>query len=188
MRASPRTDPPTRPHRCPDPTQQLPPYSPYGYDPYATGQYGRQYPPGATAARSALAQVATLAVGGGRGGGASRCRPGDRVGGRQQLETGDGRRAAADAGTNHDDHQDADDDAVAAAAAADRPGADHHTAQRVRYARRNRDGGLRGQRQRQGDQHHLRRHRQRAADRVQRRPAVAQGSGVAQPGRGIQRA
>ena len=31
---------------APNPTQPLPPYSPYGYDPYATGQYGPQYPPG----------------------------------------------------------------------------------------------------------------------------------------------
>ena len=30
----------------PAPTEQLPAYSPYGYDPYATGQYGAQYPPG----------------------------------------------------------------------------------------------------------------------------------------------
>ena len=32
--------------QVPDPTQQLPPYSPYGYDPYATGQYGPPYQPG----------------------------------------------------------------------------------------------------------------------------------------------
>ncbi len=32
--------------QVPDPTRQLPPYSPYGYDPYATGQYGTgQYGP-----------------------------------------------------------------------------------------------------------------------------------------------
>jgi hypothetical protein len=31
---------------APPPTEQLPAYSPYGYDPYATGQYGPQYPPG----------------------------------------------------------------------------------------------------------------------------------------------
>jgi Mycobacterium membrane protein len=31
---------------APAPTEQLPAYSPYGYDPYATGQYGPQYPPG----------------------------------------------------------------------------------------------------------------------------------------------
>ena len=34
---------------APPPTEQLPAYSPYGYDPYATGQhdqYGGQYPPG----------------------------------------------------------------------------------------------------------------------------------------------
>ncbi len=30
----------------PPPTERLPAYSPYGYDPYATGQYGAQYPPG----------------------------------------------------------------------------------------------------------------------------------------------
>lgn len=29
-----------------DPTRQLPQYPPYGYDPYATGQYAPQYPPG----------------------------------------------------------------------------------------------------------------------------------------------
>jgi hypothetical protein len=29
-----------------NPTQQLPPYSPYGYDPYATEQFGPPYPPG----------------------------------------------------------------------------------------------------------------------------------------------
>ena len=32
--------------QVPDPTQQLPPYSPYGYNPNATGQYGPPYPPG----------------------------------------------------------------------------------------------------------------------------------------------
>ncbi len=32
--------------QVPDPTRQLPPYSPYGYDPYATGQYRPPYPPG----------------------------------------------------------------------------------------------------------------------------------------------
>jgi hypothetical protein len=31
---------------APNPTEELPAYSPYGYDPYATGQYGAQYPPG----------------------------------------------------------------------------------------------------------------------------------------------
>jgi Mycobacterium membrane protein len=31
---------------APNPTEQLPAYSPYGYDPYATGQYGAQYPSG----------------------------------------------------------------------------------------------------------------------------------------------
>jgi MmpS family membrane protein len=31
---------------APAPTERLPAYSPYGYDPYATGQYGPQYPPG----------------------------------------------------------------------------------------------------------------------------------------------
>ena len=30
----------------PPPTEQLPQYGSYGYDPYATGQYGTQYPPG----------------------------------------------------------------------------------------------------------------------------------------------
>ncbi|KKW62834.1 hypothetical protein A5633_01715 [Mycolicibacterium elephantis] len=33
-------------YQTPAPTQQMPPYPPYGYDPYATGQYGQQYPPG----------------------------------------------------------------------------------------------------------------------------------------------
>jgi hypothetical protein len=32
--------------QAPDPTRQLPPYSPYGYDPYATGQYVPPYPQG----------------------------------------------------------------------------------------------------------------------------------------------
>jgi hypothetical protein len=31
---------------APPPTEQLPAYSPYGYDSYGTGQYGSQYPPG----------------------------------------------------------------------------------------------------------------------------------------------
>jgi hypothetical protein len=31
---------------APAPTERLPTYSSYGYDPYATGQYGQQYPPG----------------------------------------------------------------------------------------------------------------------------------------------
>ena len=35
-----------QPPQVPDPTRELPPYSPYGYDPYATGQYGPPYPPG----------------------------------------------------------------------------------------------------------------------------------------------
>ena len=52
-------------------------------------------------------------------------------------------------------------------------------------AGRNRDRGLRRQRRRPGHQHHLRRHRRRAADRVQRDAAVEQGSRVAQPGRGF---
>ena len=30
---------------APPPTERLPAYSPYGYDPYATSQYGAQYPP-----------------------------------------------------------------------------------------------------------------------------------------------
>ena len=171
--------------QVPDPTRQLPPYSPYGYDPYATGQYGPPYPPGEPPG-DPLAQVAALAVGGGRGGGTARCRPGDRLGGRQQLETGHGRRAAADAGTDH---------------ARRPPGRRRqrrlrplppivpvpttHPAQRVGDPGCNRDRGLRGQRRRQGDQHHLRRHRQPAADRVQCRAAVAQGSGIAQSGRGF---
>ena len=50
---------------------------------------------------------------------------------------------------------------------------------------RDRVGGLRGHRDRQGDQHHLCRHGQRAADGVQRRAAVAQGSRIAQSGRGF---
>jgi Mycobacterium membrane protein len=33
-------NPSYQPPQAPDPTRQLPPYSPYGYDPYATGQYG----------------------------------------------------------------------------------------------------------------------------------------------------
>ena len=33
-------NPSYQPPQPPDPTRQLPPYSPYGYDPYATGQYG----------------------------------------------------------------------------------------------------------------------------------------------------
>ncbi len=33
-------------YQAPAPTERLPAYSPYGYDPYATGQYGPQYPPG----------------------------------------------------------------------------------------------------------------------------------------------
>jgi hypothetical protein len=35
-----------QPPPTPAPTEQLPAYSPYGHDPYATGQYGPQYPPG----------------------------------------------------------------------------------------------------------------------------------------------
>jgi heme/copper-type cytochrome/quinol oxidase subunit 2 len=31
---------------APPPTEQLPQYGPYGYDPYTTAQYGAQYPPG----------------------------------------------------------------------------------------------------------------------------------------------
>jgi hypothetical protein len=31
---------------APPPTERLPAYSPYGYDPYATGQYGQQFSPG----------------------------------------------------------------------------------------------------------------------------------------------
>ena len=102
MQASARTGPPTRHRRRPSRPEQLPPYSPYGYDPrtgqYATGQYGPPYPPGEPPQGPPAAQVATLAVDGRRGRGAPRRRPGDRAGDRQQLEAGDGRRAAADAG------------------------------------------------------------------------------------------
>jgi Mycobacterium membrane protein len=38
--------PPYQAPYVPPPTEQLPTYSPYGNDPYATGQYGAQYPPG----------------------------------------------------------------------------------------------------------------------------------------------
>ena len=38
--------PPYQAPYVPPPTERLPAYSPYGYDPYATGQYGSQYPPG----------------------------------------------------------------------------------------------------------------------------------------------
>lgn len=41
--------PPYQNPAAPPPTEQLPAYSPYGYDPYSTGQhdqYGGQYPPG----------------------------------------------------------------------------------------------------------------------------------------------
>jgi hypothetical protein len=34
-----------QPPASPNPTEQLPAYSPYGYDPYATGQYGPGQPP-----------------------------------------------------------------------------------------------------------------------------------------------
>jgi hypothetical protein len=33
-------------YQAPAPTERMPAYPPYGYDPYATGQYGGQYPPG----------------------------------------------------------------------------------------------------------------------------------------------
>ncbi|MDT5207772.1 MAG: hypothetical protein QOF67_187 [Mycobacterium sp.] len=38
--------PPYQAPYVPPPTERLPAYSPYGNDPYATGQYGAQYPPG----------------------------------------------------------------------------------------------------------------------------------------------
>jgi Mycobacterium membrane protein len=38
--------PPYQAPYVPPPTERLPAYSPYGTDPYATGQYGAQYPPG----------------------------------------------------------------------------------------------------------------------------------------------
>jgi Mycobacterium membrane protein len=38
--------PPYQAPYMPPPTEQLPAYSPYGNDPYATGQYGAQYPQG----------------------------------------------------------------------------------------------------------------------------------------------
>jgi hypothetical protein len=38
--------PPYQAPYVPPPTEQLPAYSPYGNDPYATGGYGAQYPPG----------------------------------------------------------------------------------------------------------------------------------------------
>lgn len=38
--------PPYQPPPAPRPTERLPAYSPYGSDPYATGQYPPQYPPG----------------------------------------------------------------------------------------------------------------------------------------------
>ncbi len=38
--------PPYQPPPAPRPTERLPAYTPYGSDPYATGQYPPQYPPG----------------------------------------------------------------------------------------------------------------------------------------------
>jgi len=38
--------PPYQAPYVPPSTERLPAYSPYGNDPYATGQYGAQYPPG----------------------------------------------------------------------------------------------------------------------------------------------
>ena len=38
--------PPYQAPYVPPPTERLPAYSPFGNDPYATGQYGAQYPPG----------------------------------------------------------------------------------------------------------------------------------------------
>jgi hypothetical protein len=38
--------PPYQAPYVPPPTERLPAYPPYGNDPYATGQYGGQYPPG----------------------------------------------------------------------------------------------------------------------------------------------
>jgi len=38
--------PPYQAPYVPPPTERLPAYSPYGNDPYATGQYGAPYPPG----------------------------------------------------------------------------------------------------------------------------------------------
>ena len=86
-------------------------------------------------------------------------------------QAGHGRCAAADAGALDLTTPNAFADDVAAAASPGRPGADaeRHPAQRVGEPRRDRVGALRSHRNRQGHQHHLRRHRQRAADGVQRR-------------------
>ena len=78
----------------PAPTERLPEYSAYGYDPYATGQYGAQSQPPPPPAR--WTEIAALAaVDAGRDLNAGRGRPGDRVGHRQQLQPANGCRAAA---------------------------------------------------------------------------------------------
>ena len=113
MRTRPDTTPPTRPRRRPTPPGSCRPTPPMATTRTRPASTGRAVPaPGSTGRRTRRVsrrkirhrQVAPLAVGGGRRRGASRRRPGDRTGGRQQLEAGDGRRAAADAGAELDHH------------------------------------------------------------------------------------
>ena len=164
----------------PNPTQPLPPYSPYGYDPYATGQYGPQYPPGEPPQPPPEPPKSPRWLWCGRGGGrADGGRTGHRAGDRQQLEAANGRRPVAVDARAQLHHTDTDADNDATHAPADHPGTDHRTAHRIGDPRRDRDGDLRGHRRRPGHQHHLRRHRQPAADRVQRHAAVEQGSRAA---------
>ena len=136
--------------QVPDPTRQLPPYSPYGYDPYATGQYGPPYPPGEPPEGPpppksprwlwVVAAVAVLLVVG--------LVIALVVANSSKQDTVVAPPPMPEPTNDHHPYADNDDDAVATAAAADRPGADHHAAQRVRDPGCNRDRGLRGQRQR----------------------------------------
>ena len=189
-----------RPHlpgtAAPAPTERLPAYSPYGYDPYSTGQYGPQYPPGSPPQPPppdgepksprwlwVLAATAVLAVIG------LVDRAGHRL--RQQLEPGDGRRAAAVAdGAQLPHTHSADDDAPA------RPRRRCSRSRRCRRRRRrparpgprrraHRDRGLQRDRRRPGHQHHLHRQRRTAADGVQRDAAVEQGSRIGRAGKGL---
>jgi len=95
----------------PAPTERLPAYSPYGYDTYATGQYGQYngpHPPGEQPPPPPKDPKSPMWLWILAGGGcADRRRIGHRAGHRQQLESADSARAGAvDAGAELDDQPD----------------------------------------------------------------------------------
>ena len=163
MRARRPTAPPIRVPPRPGPTEQLPAYSPYGYDPSATGQYGPQYPPGEPPQPPEGPKVAALAVGAGGDRGVTGHRPGHRAGHREQLAGSRPSsrrcrrcRAEHDEPTPHDDAC-SDHPRLPVADATEPPDHDRpHSEPRDTGCDRN--VHLQRLRRRPGHQHHLHRH------------------------------